>query len=178
MGERRITSKPGWLGYTYFYDEKGKCIGKSRPGAFGSTVYFDEKGRYAGKSRKGIVAEEVFIAKDFKRSIATYKGLIGESHYENGKLIGHSMPGWLGTAYTTIETQEDLPEDTYFRDDLFEEDVFVDEEPERGAEPEEQDGADVQIMTQQEAYSPEEYQRMVVRNLLLFVLQEPWKRHR
>ena len=170
MGKRRITSKPGWLGYTYFYDEKGKCIGKSRPGAFGSTVYFDEKGRYAGKGRKGIVAEEVFVDKDFKRCIHTYKGFIGESHYENGKWIGHSAPGWLGTASTTVETEDDLPEDAYFGDDLFEEDALFDEEPEWETEPVDEDEEDTQSVTQWEEDTPKEHQSAVVRNLLLFVL--------
>ena len=49
MTRKRIKSRPGLFGYTNYYDERGRCVGKSRPGAFGTTVYFDEKGRLVGK---------------------------------------------------------------------------------------------------------------------------------
>ena len=114
MGRKSIKSRPGLFGYTNYYDEKGRCVGKSRPGAFGTTVYFDKKGRLVGKSRKGFLAKEVYHDVDFKRQITTYDGIIGESHYENGVPIGHTRPGFFGSEYTTLETEDEIQEGGIF----------------------------------------------------------------
>ena len=123
MAKKRITSRPGLFGYTNYYDEKGQLVGKSRPGAFGATVYFDEKGRLVGKSHKGLFAKEVYRDIDFKRYIATYSDFVGESHYENGKRIGCTRPGFWGMKYTTLESEETpVEEEISYTDDDFEED--------------------------------------------------------
>ena len=163
MGKRRITSKPGWLGYTYYYDEKGQCVGKSRPGAFGTTVYFDERGRFAGKSRKGLLVERVYTDKNYKRSIKTYKGIVGESHYENGKSIGRSAPGWFSTVHTTLETEDEIPEEEYYAEDFCEWDLSEDQEYE-DFEDEEVESVDYEEDT------PEISQDTVVENFQLLLL--------
>lgn len=165
MDRKRIKSRPGLFGYTNYYDERGRCVGKSRSGAFGTTVYFDEKGRLVGKSRKGFLAKEVYHDVDFKRHITTYDGILGESHYENGTPIGHTRPGFLGSEYTTLETEDEVSEEC-FEEDYLAEDLTEDQEGYGDYE-------DEDLETEAEEYeecTSGSSQYTVVRNLQLFVL--------
>ena len=121
MAKKRITSKPGLFGTVYYYDEKGRPVGKSRPGLFeGTRVYTDQNGRYAGKSRPGFFAREVFTDADHNH-ITSYKGLAGDLHFRNGVPIGQTTPGFFGLKHTTLEAEEELLEDDYFEEDITEE---------------------------------------------------------
>lgn len=165
MARKRITARPSWFGYTCYYDEKGKCVGKSRPGAFGTTVYFDERGRIAGKSHKGFLAKEVFHDKDHKRSITTYEGIIGEIHYENGKLIGRSMPGWLGTECTTLETEDVQKDyDLQLQEEYVEEDWLYEEEEYKDAI-----DCDVRETENEDVTSEGIVPNTAIRNILVFL---------
>lgn len=124
MGYKRITSRPSLLGYTQYYDEKGRCIGKSRPGMLGTTVYYDHKGRLAGTSRPGFLAKEVFNDKDYKDCIITYGGIMGDAHYKNGEPIGRTTPGWCDTAYITLED-----DDFSYEDDSTQRDYCLEQSP-------------------------------------------------
>ena len=157
MTRKRIKSRPGLFGYTNYYDERGRCVGKSRPGAFGTTVYFDEKGRLVGKSRKGFLAKEVYHDVDFKRHITTYDGIIGESHYENGAPIGHRRPGFFGSEYTTLEAEDEIQEEEYWAEDFQEDQEDFDDREETEAE-------------DYEEYTSVPSQHAIVRNLQLLVL--------
>lgn len=54
MAKSRITGRRGFLGRVYYYDERGRYVGKSCPGLIeGTRVFSDENGRYAGTSRPG-----------------------------------------------------------------------------------------------------------------------------
>ena len=78
MARKRIKSRPGLFGVTYYYDENGKQIGKSRPGLFGGTqVYYDEKGNRTGYSRPGIFAKRVYTDTNNER-ITSYDSLFSE----------------------------------------------------------------------------------------------------
>lgn len=90
MEGKRIKSRPGLFGYTNYYDERGRYVGKSRPGALGTTVYFDEKGRPIGKSHKGFLAKEVYHDGDFERHISTY----GCSKYPAGCRVPCNLRGY------------------------------------------------------------------------------------
>ena len=146
MAKKYIKSRPGLFGYTNYYDERGRCVGKSRPGALGSTGYFDEKGRIVGKSRKGFLAKEVYHDVDHTRQIATYDSIVGEIHCENGVPIGHTRPGFFVAAYTTLEAEDEHYDEEYFDEDDLTEDLECD-----GME-------DMD-------YTPERSQYTVVRNL-------------
>lgn len=161
MGRKSIKSRPGLFGYTNYYDEKGRCVGKSRPGAFGTTVYFDEKGRLVGKSHKGFLVKEVYHDVDHKRYITTYDGIIGESHYENGVPIGHTRPGFFGSEYTTLETEDEIQEEEYLAEDFQEDQEDFDDCEYEDLETEAED---------YEEYTPYPSQHTIVRNLQLFVL--------
>ena len=106
MLRKRIKSKPGLFGTVCYYDENGNPIGKSRPGLMeGTRVYTDQNGKYAGKIRPGILAKKVFTDTEGNR-ITSYHRFRGETHFKNGKPIGHSRPGLFGTSYTTLEIPE------------------------------------------------------------------------
>lgn len=148
MGRQQMKSRPGLFGTVYYYDENGKPIGKSRPGLLeGTRVYTDQKGRYAGKSRPGFLAKEVFTDTEHNH-ITSYDSLCGEVHFRNGVPVGRTRPGFFGSAYTTLETEDES--DIEDLTGCFED-----------AETEEEDYAQ---------YDPKMYQHMVVRNLRLFAL--------
>ena len=105
------------------YDENGNPIGKSRPGLIdGTRVYMDQNGRYAGKSRPGFLAKEVFTDTEHNY-ITSYDSLLGEVHFKNGVPVGHTRPGFLDSAYTTLEE-----EDAYYAEDIFEDEFYEDED--------------------------------------------------
>lgn len=107
MGRQQMKSRPGLFGTVYYYDENGKPIGKSRPGLIeGTRVYTDQKGRYAGKSRPGFLAKEVFTDTEHNH-ITSYDSLCGEVHFRNGVPVGRTRPGFFGSAYTTLETEDE-----------------------------------------------------------------------
>ena len=152
MGRKYVKSRPGLFGTVYYYDEHGNPIGKSRPGLLeGTRVYTDENGRYAGKSRPGFFAKEVFTDTD-NNHITSYDSLCGEVHFKNGTYAGHTRPGFFDFAYTTLEVDDEIPDE-----ELYEENYLEDME---GYE----DVVDC------EEYSPKTSQYTVVKNLQLFVL--------
>lgn len=111
MARRSIKSRPGIFGTIYYYDEHGNPIGKSRPGLLkGTRVYTDQNGRYAGKSRPSFLAKEVFTDTDYNH-ITTYDGIFREVHVKNSVPIGHTRPGFFDSAYTTLETEDDVFEE-------------------------------------------------------------------
>ena len=117
MAKKRITSKPGLFGMTYHY-ENGKYIGKSRPGLLGNRkIHYDADGRQIGTSRPGVLAEEVYHDQKNKRFISTYEGLTGKIHMSNGRPVGKTTPGILGTSYSSIESD-------YAKADEFQNDVI------------------------------------------------------
>lgn len=121
MAKKRITSKPGLFGMTYHY-ENGKYIGKSRPGLLGNRkIHYDADGRQIGTSRPGTLAEEVHYDKRNKRFISTYEGPTGKIHMSNGRPVGKTTPGILGTNYSSIESD-------YVEVDEFQEEAFDIEE--------------------------------------------------
>jgi hypothetical protein len=132
LAQKRIKSKPGLFGVVYYYDEKGRCVGKSRPGLSGDTrVYTDNDGNYVGKSRPGFFAEEVYTDAEHNH-ITSYKGITRTHHYQNGKPIGYTKPGFFDSAYTDVEEDiaEEYEEETY--EDLeIEEYDFIDENPQK-----------------------------------------------
>ena len=109
MTKKRITSKPGSLGYTYHFDERGKYIGKSRPGLMGGrTIHYDADGRQVGISRPGFLAKEVYHDQKNSRHLSSFESPVGDVHLEDGTPIGITHPGLFGTAYTLLE-QADAP---------------------------------------------------------------------
>ena len=128
MVRKTIKSRPGLFGTIYYYDENRNPVGKSRPGLFeGTRVYTDQNGRYAGKSRPGFLAKEVFM--DANRNyITSYEGLCDDVHFQNGVPIGHTRPGFFDSAYTTLETEDDLLEEEYYDEDYPEEDWTEEQE--------------------------------------------------
>ncbi|MBR5220699.1 MAG: hypothetical protein IKV66_06915 [Clostridia bacterium] len=107
MPKKHIKSKPGLFGTVYYYDENGKPLGKSRPGLIkDSRVYLDQNGRTVGKSRRGILTKEVFTDTDGTQ-IQTYDDLLGEIHTKNGKPIGRTKSGFLGTRHTLLDDDSD-----------------------------------------------------------------------
>ena len=163
MARKRIASRPGLFGTVYYYDENGKPIGKSRPGLLeGTRVYTDQNGRYAGKSRPGFLAKEVFADADHN-NISSYEGLCGDVHFQNGVPIGHTRPGFFNSAYTTLETEDNFPEEEYCEEDYFEEEWTEDQENCTGI-------ADEAESTNCEEHLPQISQHPVVKNLQLFVL--------
>lgn len=150
MARRRIKSRPGLFGMTYYYDEKGTPIGKSRPGLLeGTRVYTDLQGNYVGKSRPGILAKEVYMDAE-QNQITSYEGLLGDVHYQNGVPIGHTSPGFFDSAYTTLEENEEISQ---------EEDPWFDE-----TEDEEEDSAEMEEKNLSDP--PAEH---IIRNILLFL---------
>lgn len=159
MARQRIKSRPGLFGTVYYYDEDGNPIGKSRPGLFeGTRVYTDQNGRYAGKSRDGFLAKKVFTYADHNY-ITSYDSLCGEVHFKNGVPIGHTRPGFFDSAYTTLETEDDILEEEYYDED----DWTEAQEGYEGA-------VDEAEFIDYEEYSPKVSQYTVVKNLQLFVL--------
>ena len=107
MAKKRIKSRPGLFGMTYYYDENGKQIGKSRPGLLvGTRVYTDQNGNYAGWSRPGFLAKEVFIGADHEH-VTTYDSFFGEVHFKHGRPIGKTRPGFFDQAYTSLDLDEE-----------------------------------------------------------------------
>lgn len=157
MGKRHVKSRPGLFGTIYYYDENGNPIGKSRPGLLeGTRVYTDQNGRYAGKSRPGFLAKEVFTDTEHNH-ITSYDSLCGEVHFKNGIPVGHTRPGFFDSAYTTLEVEDEIPEEEFYEEDYLENDLAEEIE---GYE----DVADC------EEYSPKASQYTVVKNLQLFLL--------
>lgn len=117
MARKRIKSRPGLFGMTYYYDEYGRPIGKSRPGLLGDTrVYFDQDGRYAGRSRPGLFAKEVFTDRN-NEHITSYDAFLGDAHFKNGRLIGTTRAGFFDCAYTTLDAEEEDLEELCFDED-------------------------------------------------------------
>ena len=161
MARKRITSRPGLFGTVYYYDENGKPVGKSRPGLLeGTRVYTDQNGKYAGKSRPGFLAKEVFTDADHNH-ITSYEGLCGDIHVQNGVPIGHTRPGFFCLEHTTLEAEDELPEEEYY-----EEDYFVENITEEWHEIEDDDLCEDDY----EEHTPQVSQYTVVKNLQLFVL--------
>lgn len=107
MAKKRIKSRPGLFGVTYYYDGNGKQVGKSRPGLLGGTqVFFDQDGNYAGRSRPGFFAKEVFTSADNER-ITTSHSFLGEVHFKNGRPVGKSRPGFFNRTYTSLDLDEE-----------------------------------------------------------------------
>lgn len=157
MGKRHVKSRPGLFGTIYYYDENGNPIGKSSPGLLeGTRVYTDQNGRYAGKSRPGFLAKEVFTDTEHNH-ITSYDSLCGEVHFKNGVPVGHTRPGFFDSAYTTLEVEDEIPEEEFYEEDYLENDLAEEIE---GYE----DVADC------EEYSPKASQYTVVKNLQLFLL--------
>ena len=123
MARKFVKSRPGLFGMVYYYDENGRPIGKSRPGLIeGTRVYTDQNGRYVGKSRPGFLSKEVYTDTDHNY-ITSYDSLCGEIHFKNGVPIGHSRPGWFGSSFTSLETEDEVYEDEYYDEaDSMEED--------------------------------------------------------
>ena len=161
MAKKRITSRPGLFGTVYYFDENGNPVGKSRPGLFeGTRVYTDQNGQYAGKSRPGFLAKEVFTDADHNH-ITSYEGLCGDIHFKNGSPIGHTRPGFFGFKHTTLEAENELPEEEYYEEDYFTEDI---------AEEWEESEDDDLYEVDHKDYPPQVSQCTVVKNLQLFVL--------
>jgi len=117
MARKRIKSRPGLFGMTYYYDELGRTIGKSRPGLLGDTrVYFDQDGTYAGRSRPGVFAKEVFTDRN-NEYITSYDAFLGDVHFKNGRLLGTTRSGFFDCAYTTLDVEEEDAEDLCFDED-------------------------------------------------------------
>ena len=162
MARKRVKSRPGLFGTVYYYDENGNPIGKSRPGLIeGTRVYTDQNGKYAGKSRPGFLSKEVFTDTD-GNSIASYDGLFGEVHFESGTPVGHTRPGFFDSEYTTLEAEDEDPNEAYFEEDYLEEDLVE--------ELEEYEDTDADVADYEEQYNPKTSQYTVVKNLQLFVL--------
>lgn len=161
MVRKTIKSRPGLFGTIYYYDENGNPVGKSRPGMFdGTRVNTDQNGRYAGKSRPGFLAKEVFM--DANRNyITSYEGLCGDVHFQNGVPIGHTRPGFFGFEHTTLEAEDELPEEEYCEEDCFAEDI---------AEEWDETEDDEFCVVDHKDYTPQTSQYTVVKNLQLFVL--------
>lgn len=126
MAKKRITSRPGLFGITYYY-ENGKYVGKSRPTLWGERkIYFDAAGNHVGTSRPGFFAEKVYHDEKNQRYISSYKGLTGMIHSSNGRLIGKSTPGLFGTHYSTFEEDSEQLEDNDLDEKFFDydEDFF------------------------------------------------------
>ena len=161
MAKKRITSRPGLFGTVYYYDENGNPVGKSRPGLLeGTRVYTDQNGKYAGKSRPGFLANEVFTDADYNH-ITSYEGLCGDIHFQNGISIGHTRPGFFGFEHTTLEAEDELPEEEYY-----EEDYFVENITEEWDEVEDNNLCEVDSAE----HTPQVSQYTVVKNLQLFAL--------
>ena len=117
MAKKRIKSRPGFFGITYYYDENGKQLGKSRPGLLGGTrVYTDPNGNYAGWSRPGLFAKEVFIGRNNK-CITSYDAFLGDAHFKNGRPMGMTRQGLFDCTYTTLDTEEENEEELCFDED-------------------------------------------------------------
>ena len=70
---------------------------KSRPGLLGSTVHFNEKGQEVGTSYKGAFKTDHYDANG-KRVGSTYHGSIKDSHYDTrGRNVGSSYKGGFKT---------------------------------------------------------------------------------
>lgn len=161
MARKRIKSRRGLFGMVYYYDENGNPIGKSRPGLIeGTRVHTDPNGKYAGKSRTGFFAKEVFT--DTKHNhITSYDSLFGEVYFKNGTPVGRTRPGFLGSAYTTLEVEDEIHEEEYYEEDYHKDDW----------QEEHEDYGDVDAdVPDYEEYTPEMSQYIVVKNLQLFVL--------
>lgn len=132
--KKHITSKPSFLGYVYYYDEKGRCIGKSRPSVVGEgKVVYDANGKQIGTSRPGFLAKEVYHDEEKGRYISSYEGLNGEVHFENGIPVGASHPGFGGAKYTVMDIEDETDEE-YFTEDEFLECEDLQELPTCGAD--------------------------------------------
>lgn len=162
MARKRVKSRPGLFGTVYYYDENGNPIGKSHPGLIeGTRVYTDQNGRYAGKSRPGFFAKEVFSDTD-NNHITSYDSLCGEVHFKNGTPVGHTRPGFFDSEHTTLDAEDEDPDEAYFEEDYLEEDLVE--------ELEEYEDTDADVADYEEQYNPKTSQYTVVKNLQLFVL--------
>ena len=161
MARKWIKSRPGLFGMVYYYDENGNPIGKSRPGLVeGTRVHTDSNGRYAGKSRTGFFAKEVFTGTEHNH-ITSYDSLFGEVHFKNGRPVGRTRPGFLCSACTELELEDEIHEEGYYEEDYYEDDW----------QEEYEDYEDVDTdVTDYEEYTLEMSQYIVVKNLQLFVL--------
>lgn len=122
MARKRIKSRPGLFGMTYYYDEYGRPMGKSRPGLLGDTrVYFDQNGRYAGWSRPGFLAKEAFVDRN-NEYITSYDSFLCDAHFKNGRPMGTTSAGFFDCAYTTLDEEEDGAYDDC--DDIWEQEDF------------------------------------------------------
>jgi hypothetical protein len=86
-------------------------------------VYFDQDGRCAGRSRPGLFAKEVFTDRN-NEHITSYDAFLGDAHFKNGRPIGTTRPGFFDCAYTTLDVEEeDAVCDDY--DDLWAQEDFA-----------------------------------------------------
>ena len=162
MARKRIKSRPGLFGTVYYYDENGNPIGKSRPGLIeGTRVYTDQNGKYAGKSRPGFLSKEVFTDTD-GNFITSYDDLYGKVHFKNGTPVGHTRPGLFNSEYTTLDSEDEDPDEAYFKEDYREEDL--------AEKLEEYEDTDTDVADYEEQYNSKTSQYTVVNNLQLFVL--------
>jgi hypothetical protein len=128
MARRNIRSRPGFFGTIYYYEENGNPIGKSRPGLFERTrVYTDQNGRYAGKSRPGFLVKEVFTDEEHNY-LTSYEGIGGDVHFRGGVPIGRTGPEFLGAECTVLETADECPEEEYYGNGCFEDDLTEENE--------------------------------------------------
>ena len=135
MVKKHVRSKPGLFGMTYYYDEKGKPLGKSRPGLIkGTRVYTDQNGRPTGKSRPGFLADEVFVNNDHEY-ITSCNNFLGKTHFKHGKPVGHSKPGLFGSSYTSFDIEDEVNTLEEFVDEMYElyekEDTYVEHAPQK-----------------------------------------------